>query len=83
LETLQKEAKEIAKEVAQADETMKEVEIVTQEYVPLANITSRIYFSLESLSEIHFLYQYSLQYFMEILFSVIVNNKELEKIPKG
>ena len=50
---------------------MKEVEEVTEEYIPLANMASRLYFSLDSMSSIHFLYQYSLQYFMEILFSVI------------
>mmetsp|Transcript_20729 Transcript_20729/g.31820 ORF Transcript_20729/g.31820 Transcript_20729/m.31820 type:complete len:163 (+) Transcript_20729:10894-11382(+) len=71
LETLQKEAKEIAKEVEQADETMHEVEKVTEEYEPLANMSSRIFFSLDSLSSVHFLYQFSLQYFMEILFNVI------------
>jgi len=50
---------------------MKEVEIVTEEYVPLANMASRLFFTLDSMSSIHFLYQYSLQYFMDILFSVI------------
>jgi dynein heavy chain 1 len=56
LETLQKEAKEIAEEVAKADETMSEVEQATEEYVPLASMASRIYFSMESMSTIHFLY---------------------------
>ena len=82
LETLQREAKEIANEVAQADETMHEVEKVTEEYVPLANMASRMFFSLDSMSSIHFLYQYSLQYFMEILFSVIKKSEALNKIPK-
>jgi len=82
LETLQNEAKEIAKEVAQADETMKEVEIVTEEYLPLANMASRLFFTLEGMSSIHFLYQYSLQYFMDILFSVIQKSETLNQIPK-
>ena len=56
LEILQKEAKEIANEVEKADETMMEVEKVTQEYIPIANMASRIFFSLDSLSTIHFLY---------------------------
>lgn len=60
LETLQKEAQEVAKEVAAADDTMKEVEAVTEEYVPIANMTSRMFFALDSLPQIHFLYQFSL-----------------------
>lgn len=81
LETLQKEAKEIAEEVEKADETMREVEQATEEYVPLASMASRIYFSMESMSTIHFLYQYSLQYFMEILYSVIDKSDKLKTIP--
>jgi len=68
--------------VAQADETMKEVEEVTEVYVPLANMASRMFFSLDSMSSIHFLYQYSLQYFMEILFSVIERNEKLSQVPR-
>ena len=49
LETLQSEAKDIANEVAQADATMEEVEEVTGEYLPLANMASRIFFSLDSM----------------------------------
>lgn len=61
---------------------MKEVEEVTEEYIPLANMASRLYFSLDSMSSIHFLYQYSLQYFMEILFSVIEKSEKLDQIPR-
>jgi dynein heavy chain 1 len=39
---------------------MKEVEKVAEEYEPIANMASRIFFSLDSLSTIHFLYQFSL-----------------------
>jgi hypothetical protein len=35
---------------------MREVEKVTNEYVSLANMASRIFFSLANLSTIHFLY---------------------------
>lgn len=82
LETLKKEAAVIAAEVEKADDTMKEIEIVSNQYVPLANMTSRIFFSLDSLSQISFLYQYSLQHFMEYIFAVLHTNEELGKIPK-
>lgn len=81
METLQKEAKEVAKEVAQADDTMKEVDAVTEDYLPIANMASRIFFALDSLPNIHFLYQFSLTQFMHILFAVIKSEK-LNSIPK-
>lgn len=45
-------------------------------------MSSKIFFSLDSMSEIHYLYQYSLQYFMEILYSVIQKSEKLAKVPK-
>jgi len=72
----------VAKEVARADETMEEVDAVTEDYVPLANMASRIYFALDSLPTIHFLYQFSLQQFMHILFAVIQKSERLNGIPK-
>lgn len=45
-------------------------------------MSSKIFFSLDSMSEIHYLYQYSLQYFMEILYSVIQKSEKLSKVPK-
>jgi dynein heavy chain 1 len=71
LETLQKEAQQVQKEVEAADDTMKEVEAVTEEYQPISSMSSRIFFALDSLPTIHFLYQFSLQQFMHILYKVI------------
>ena len=56
LETLKREAADIAAEVEKSDDTMKEIEIVSNEYLPLANMVSRIYFTLDSMSAISFLY---------------------------
>ena len=36
---------------------MQEVEMVLSQYVPLASACSAIYFTLESLPQLHFLYQ--------------------------
>lgn len=56
LETLKREAADIAAEVEKSDDTMKEIEVVSNEYLPLANMVSRIYFTLDSMSAISFLY---------------------------
>lgn len=77
LETLKKEAAEIAEEVSRSEDTMKEVEEVSNEYLPLATMISRIYFSLENIAQIKFLYQFSLQQYMEYVFSVLKSNEVL------
>jgi hypothetical protein len=55
LETLKTEATEIAKKVEETDVVMAEVETVSQQYVPLAQSCSSIYFTLESMNQVgHF-----------------------------
>jgi hypothetical protein len=44
-----------------ADENNEKIEEVIKDYLEVAKMTSKIFFSLDSLSEVHFLYQYSLQ----------------------
>lgn len=82
LETLQGEAKKIQKEMDDADQTMLEIEEVTKDYLEIAKMTSKIFFSLDSLSSVHFLYQYSLQQFMDVLFGVIQKSEVLKQVPK-
>jgi len=52
LETLKHEAEEIAKRVEETDVTMAEVETTSQQYIPLAQSCSSIYFTLESLNQV-------------------------------
>jgi dynein heavy chain 1 len=83
LETLKKEAATIAAEVEKTEDTMKEIELVSNQYLPLSNMTSRIFFTLDTLSQISFLYQYSLQHFMDYIFAVLLSNEELQKVGKN
>ncbi|CAK8687664.1 unnamed protein product [Clavelina lepadiformis] len=78
LEDLKNEAQEVEKKVEETDVVMKEVDIVSQQYVPLSVACSSIYFTLESLTQLHFLYQYSLQFFLAIYHNVLYGNPELE-----
>ena len=52
LETLKKEAADIACKVAETDVVMAEVESTSQQYIPLAQSCSSIYFTLESLNQV-------------------------------
>lgn len=52
LETLKYEAAEVAKKVEETDEVMAEVETTSQQYVPLAQSCSSIYFTLEAMQQV-------------------------------
>ncbi|XP_052769398.1 cytoplasmic dynein 1 heavy chain 1-like isoform X2 [Mya arenaria] len=75
LETLKKEAAEVARKMEETDVVMAEVETTSQQYLPLATSCSSIYFTLEALQQVHFLYQYSLQFFLEIFHAVLASQK--------
>merc|ERR1719193_2940621 len=77
LETLKKEATEISQKVEETDAVIAEIEAVSQQYMPLSNACSSIYFTIESTHQVHFLYQYSLQFFLDIFHSVLYKNDKL------
>ncbi|XP_066464042.1 cytoplasmic dynein 1 heavy chain 1 isoform X2 [Eleutherodactylus coqui] len=78
LENLKKEAAEVTRKVEETDIVMQEVENVSQQYLPLSTACSSIYFTMESLKQIHFLYQYSLQFFLDIYHTVLYENANLK-----
>ncbi|XP_077971534.1 cytoplasmic dynein 1 heavy chain 1-like isoform X1 [Styela clava] len=80
LETLKKEAAEVSRKVEETDVVMAEVETVSQQYVPLASACSSIYFTLESLQHVHFLYQYSLKFFLSVYHTVLYENDRLQQV---
>ena len=82
LETLKNEAKKVMEDMSKSDQVLKEVESVTSEYLELADISSKIYFSLQAMGQIYSFYQFSLNYFMNILLKVLTADPELDKIPK-
>lgn len=78
LETLKTEAGEIMKKVKETDTVMAEVEAVSDQYRTLAAACSSIFFTLEEANSIMFLYQYSLQFFLEIFQSILFNNEAMK-----
>nr|CAD7576727.1 unnamed protein product [Timema californicum] len=77
LETLKQEAADISKKVEETDKVIGEIETVSQQYMPLSQACSNIYFTMDSLNQIHFLYQYSLKFFLDIFSSVLLSNPKL------
>ncbi|KXS20765.1 hypothetical protein M427DRAFT_130976 [Gonapodya prolifera JEL478] len=80
LETLKQEAADVSAKVEETDSIMKEVEVVTDVYTPLATACSSIFFVLEQLSSIHHFYRFSLDFFYEIFDSVIHRNTNIAKL---
>lgn len=76
MEKLKVQAAEASKEVYKAEEVMAEIENVSNQYLGLSQGAARIYFTLQHLSHIHFLYQYDLNFFFQIMNDTL-NNKEL------
>ncbi|XP_028677485.1 cytoplasmic dynein 1 heavy chain 1 isoform X2 [Erpetoichthys calabaricus] len=80
LENLKKEAAEVTRKVEETDIVMQEVETVSQQYLSLSTACSSIYFTMETLNQMHFLYQYSLHFFLDIYHTVLYENTNLRGI---
>jgi dynein heavy chain 1 len=63
--------------VEETDIVIEEIEQVSAQYMPLANACSSIYFMLDNMHQMHFLYQYSLQFFLDMFNSVLNGNPKL------
>ncbi len=74
LENIKREAAEVSQKVAEADSVMLEIETTSKQYAPLAQKCSNIYFALEQMHTIHFLYRYSLQFFLDIFKTALADN---------
>ncbi|BES93792.1 dynein heavy chain [Nesidiocoris tenuis] len=80
LETLKLEAADISKKVEETDRVIGEIETVSLQYKPLSQACSNMYFTMDSLNQIHFLYQYSLKFFLDIFNSVLFSNSALDSL---
>lgn len=59
---------------------MHEVTEITNKYFPLAEASSSIYFAMIGLNTLHYLYEFSLDFYMESIFSLLRNNQDLQKV---
>jgi dynein heavy chain 1 len=75
LEKLKNEAKEVQKKSSETDEVIKEVDRVSHEYNKLATACSYIYMMLHQLDEIHLLYNYSLDFLLDIFTNALKSPK--------
>eukprot|EP01041_Mallomonas_annulata_P000303 gene303-544_t len=71
LESIKGEAADLNREVTKTREVMSELKAVSNTYEPLAIAMAAVYFSMERLADVSFLYQFSIQYFLEIVHKVL------------
>lgn len=60
LETIKTESSKIQQELEQSKDTLLEIEEVLDIYRPLSLMSSKVFFTLQAMSNIHYLYQSSL-----------------------
>ncbi|KAL8837946.1 MAG: hypothetical protein Q9170_002318 [Blastenia crenularia] len=80
LETLKKEAADIAKKVAETEGVMTEMNAITTEYNIISQACSAVYAILEQLAQLNHFYQFSLQYFIDIFHAVLNDNPNLKGV---
>jgi dynein heavy chain 1 len=78
LETIKKEWSEVKVQLAQSGDVMKEIQITSEQYEPLAARCSAIYFTLDQLFMVGNLYRYTLQFFLDIFKFVLTSNDNLK-----
>jgi hypothetical protein len=76
LEKIKAEAIDLNREVMKTEEVMNEVKATSNIYEPLANAMASVYFTLEQLADVSFLYQFSIQYFLVIIDTVLNDTKK-------
>ncbi|GAA6030036.1 hypothetical protein JCM8097_009225 [Rhodosporidiobolus ruineniae] len=80
LETLKREAADVTRKVEETDIIMAEVEEVTNEYLPLAQASSNVFFVLDDLHLLNHFYQFSLRFFLDIFDFVLLRNPSLKGV---
>ncbi|ETB60571.1 dynein heavy chain-like protein [Plasmodium yoelii 17X] len=83
MEKLKIQASEASKEVNIAEGVMIEIENVSNMYLFLAEGCSKIFFILQYLCNINFLYQYDLNFFFNIMKDMLLDQEYLSKIKKN
>lgn len=60
--------------MAETDKVMEEVQAVTDVYQPLAHACATSYFVLEQLADVHFLYRFTIQFYLLMLTHILHEN---------
>jgi dynein heavy chain 1 len=76
LEVLKKDAADISTKASASRDVLVEVERTSNAYLPLARMCSKIYFTLDRLGQISFLYQFALNFFLGLMDDVLAESSD-------
>ena len=83
LDNLKKEATEVQEKMDNSENVLAEVERETNLYRPLSSYSSKLYFAMKTFNEIDTFYQFSFDFYMDIIIKLIKNNERLKQVDKN
>ena len=82
LETLKREAAEVSAKMSESERVMEEISSIGALYRPFALAAASVYFTLERLSQQHFLYHFSLPAFLRLVDDVLAVKQQTDSKDK-
>ncbi|XP_029774824.1 dynein heavy chain 1, axonemal isoform X2 [Suricata suricatta] len=82
LEASKMKAAEIQAKVRIAEQTEKDIDLTRMEYIPVAIRTQILFFCVSDLANVDPMYQYSLEWFLNIFLSGIANSERADNLKK-
>ncbi|XP_073667291.1 dynein axonemal heavy chain 1 [Tursiops truncatus] len=82
LEASKLKAAEIQAKVRIAEQTEKDIDLTRMEYIPVAVRTQILFFCMSDLANVDPMYQYSLEWFLNIFLSGIANSERADNLKK-
>ncbi|XP_037386166.1 dynein axonemal heavy chain 1 isoform X5 [Talpa occidentalis] len=82
LEASKLKAAEIQAKVRIAEQTEKDIDLTRMEYIPVAVRTQILFFCVSDLANVDPMYQYSLEWFLNIFLSGITNSERADTLKK-
>ncbi|XP_074200861.1 dynein axonemal heavy chain 1 isoform X9 [Camelus bactrianus] len=82
LEASKMKAAEIQAKVRIAEQTEKDIDLTRMEYIPVAVRTQILFFCMSDLANVDPMYQYSLEWFLNIFLSGIANSERADNLKK-
>nr|XP_031542333.1 dynein heavy chain 1, axonemal isoform X7 [Vicugna pacos] len=82
LEASKIKAAEIQAKVRIAEQTEKDIDLTRMEYIPVAVRTQILFFCMSDLANVDPMYQYSLEWFLNIFLSGIANSERADNLKK-
>ena len=80
LEEIKTESIDIEKKASETRQTLQEITATSEQFSPVADIATNLYFALRHMSVVHFLYQFSLQFFWSVFDRIVAKDATAEML---